>query len=120
MSDTVYIVSAARTPIGSFQGALASKTAVDLGVIAVKGAMQKVPQLNPESDYDEVFFGNVISANLGQNAARQVALGAGLKNGIVATSVNKVCASAMKSITLVPKPSSVVLQTLLSLVVVNL
>ncbi len=100
MSDTVYIVSAARTPIGSFQGALASKTAVDLGVIAVKGAMQKVPQLNPESDYDEVFFGNVISANLGQNAARQVALGAGLKNGIVATSVNKVCASAMKSIIL--------------------
>lgn len=100
MSENVYIIATSRTPIGSFQGSLSSKTAVDLGVAAVKGAMAKVPQLNPESDYDEVFFGNVLSANLGQNCARQVALGAGLKQSIVATSINKVCASAMKSIIL--------------------
>lgn len=100
MSNNVYIVSAKRTPIGSFQGSLASKTAIDLGAIALKGAMEQVPQLNPDSDYDEIIFGNVLSANLGQAPARQVALAAGLNNSIVATTVNKVCASAMKSIIL--------------------
>lgn len=100
MSDNVYIVSAARTPVGSFQGSLSSKTAVELGAAAVKGALAKVPQLNPASDFDEIIFGNVLSANLGQAPARQVALAAGLDNHIVATTVNKVCASAMKSIIL--------------------
>lgn len=100
MSNNVYIVAASRTPIGSFQGALASKSAVELGSAAVKGAIAKVPQLNPESDFDEIIFGNVLSANLGQAPARQVALGAGLHNHIVDTTVNKVCASSMKCIIL--------------------
>lgn len=100
MSDNVYIVSSCRTPVGSFLGSLASKTAVELGSAAVKGAIAKVPQLNPESDFDEIIFGNVLSANLGQAPARQVAIGAGLHNHIVASTVNKVCASALKSIIL--------------------
>ena len=90
MSDNVYIVSSCRTPVGSFLGSLASKTAVELGTAAVKGAIEKVPQLNPETDFDEIIFGNVLSANLGQAPARQVALGAGLHNHIVDTTVNKV------------------------------
>ncbi|QLL34786.1 hypothetical protein HG536_0H01610 [Torulaspora globosa] len=100
MSGNVYIVAAARTPVGSFQGSLSSKTAVELGTAAVKGALAKVPQLNPATDFDEIIFGNVLSANLGQAPARQVALAAGLDNHIVATTVNKVCASALKSIIL--------------------
>lgn len=98
MSDNVYIVSASRTPIGSFQGSLSAKTAVELGSIAVRSAMDKVPQLDPSRDYDEIIYGNVLSGNLGQAPARQVALGAGLSNHIVASTVNKVCASAMKAI----------------------
>lgn len=100
MSDNVYVVSAARTPVGSFQGSLSAKTAIELGAAAVQGAIAKVPQLNPAQDFDEIIFGNVLSANLGQAPARQVALTAGLGNHIVATTVNKVCASAMKSIIL--------------------
>lgn len=100
MSGNVYIVSAARTPIGSFQGSLSSKTAIELGAAAVKGALAKVPELNPATDFDEIIFGNVLSANLGQAPARQVALAAGLDNHVVATTVNKVCASALKSIIL--------------------
>ncbi|SPO02281.1 probable acetoacetyl-CoA thiolase [Cephalotrichum gorgonifer] len=93
----VYIVSAARTPIGSFLGSLSSLTAVQLGSHAVKGALERVPQLKPE-DVDEVFFGNVLSANLGQAPARQVALGAGLANTVPCTTIGKVCASGMKAI----------------------
>ncbi|CCE62336.1 hypothetical protein TPHA_0C01800 [Tetrapisispora phaffii CBS 4417] len=100
MSNKVYIVSTARTPIGSFQGALSAKTAVELGAIAVKGAFAKVPSIDVTKDVDEIFFGNVLTANNGQNPARQVALNAGLDNHIVATTVNKVCASGMKSIIL--------------------
>ncbi|CAB4255157.1 similar to Saccharomyces cerevisiae YPL028W ERG10 Acetyl-CoA C-acetyltransferase (acetoacetyl-CoA thiolase) [Maudiozyma barnettii] len=100
MSNNVYIVAATRTPIGAFQGSLSSKTAVELGSIAVKGALERVPQLNPASDFDEIIYGNVLSANLGQNPARQVALGAGVSNTIVASTVNKVCASAMKAVIL--------------------
>lgn len=100
MSDNVYIVSSSRTPVGSFLGSLASKSAVELGTAAVRDAIAKVPQLNPETDFDEIIFGNVLSANLGQAPARQVALGAGLHNHIVDTTVNKVCASALKSIIL--------------------
>ncbi|CAR25557.1 hypothetical protein ZYGR_0A01220 [Zygosaccharomyces rouxii] len=100
MSDNVYVVASCRTPVGSFQGSLASKTAIELGTAAVKGAISKVPQLKPETDYDEIIFGNVLSANSGQAPARQVALGAGLHNHIVDTTVNKVCASALRSIIL--------------------
>ena len=100
MSQNVYIVSTARTPIGSFQGSLSSKTAVELGAVALKGALAKVPELDASKDFDEIIFGNVLSANLGQAPARQVALAAGLGNHIVASTVNKVCASAMKAIIL--------------------
>ncbi|RPA86711.1 thiolase [Ascobolus immersus RN42] len=96
---TVYIVSASRTPLGGFQGSLASLDAVKLGSHAIKGALARVPELKPEN-VDEVFFGNVLSANLGQNPARQCALGAGLPNTTIATTVNKVCASALKAIIL--------------------
>ncbi|KAL2111499.1 hypothetical protein VUR80DRAFT_9919 [Thermomyces stellatus] len=93
----VYIVSAVRTPIGSFLGSLSSLSAVQLGSHAIKGALDRVPQVKPE-DVDEVFFGNVLSANLGQAPARQCALGAGLPDTVPCTTVGKVCASGMKSI----------------------
>ncbi|KAF3920864.1 hypothetical protein ABW21_db0203814 [Orbilia brochopaga] len=96
---TVYIVSTSRTPIGGFQGSLASLSAIQLGSHAIKTALAKVPSIKPE-DVEEVFFGNVLSAGLGQNPARQCALGAGLSENVVATSVNKVCASGMKAIIL--------------------
>jgi acetyl-CoA C-acetyltransferase len=92
----VYIVSAVRTPIGSFGGALASLTATELGSIAIKGAVEKAG-IKPEL-VEEVIMGNVISANLGQNPARQAALGAGLPHQVRCSSVNKVCASGAKAI----------------------
>jgi acetyl-CoA C-acetyltransferase len=92
----VYIVSAVRTPIGSFGGSLASLSATQLGAIAVKGAINKIG-LDPNL-IQEVFFGNVISAGLGQAPATQVAVGAGLGYNIPCTLVNKVCASGMKAI----------------------
>ena len=87
----VVIVSAVRTPIGSFGGSLASVLAVKLGAIAVKGALAKI-NLDPKH-VQEVFFGNVISSGLGQAPATQVAVGAGLGYNIPCTLVNKVCAS---------------------------
>ncbi|KAF8978873.1 erg10, acetyl-CoA C-acetyltransferase [Entomortierella lignicola] len=98
MSNSVYIAAVARTPIGSFNGSLASFSATDLGVIAVKGALQKV-NISPEQ-VEELYFGNVLSAGLGQNPARQVALGAGLPKSTISTTVNKVCASSMKAVML--------------------
>ncbi|KAL2125071.1 hypothetical protein VTJ04DRAFT_1436 [Mycothermus thermophilus] len=95
----VYIVSAARTPIGSFLGQLSGLTATQLGSHAIKAAVERVPQIKPE-DVEEVFFGNVLSANLGQAPARQCALGAGLSEKVVCTTVNKVCASGLKAIIL--------------------
>ncbi|KAG0288632.1 erg10, acetyl-CoA C-acetyltransferase [Linnemannia gamsii] len=97
-TNTVYIAAIARTPIGSFNGSLASFTAVQLGSLAVKGALKKV-DIKPEQ-VDEIYFGNVLSAGLGQNPARQVALGAGLPQTTVSTTVNKVCASSMKAVML--------------------
>jgi acetyl-CoA C-acetyltransferase len=94
----VYIVSAVRTPIGSFGGSLASLTAVQLGAIAVKRAIEKA-NVDPKL-IQEVFIGNVLSAGLGQAPATQVAAGAGLGFEIPCTIVNKVCASGMKAITL--------------------
>jgi acetyl-CoA C-acetyltransferase len=94
----VYIVSAVRTPIGSFMGSLASIPAVKLGSAAVKASMERIG-LDPHQ-VDEVYFGNVISAGLGQAPATQVAVGAGLGYNVPCTLVNKVCASGMKSIML--------------------
>ncbi|WYZ44298.1 hypothetical protein EsH8_VII_000734 [Colletotrichum jinshuiense] len=95
----VYIVSVARTPVGSFLGSLSSLSATQLGSHAIKAAVERVPQIKPE-DVEEIFYGNVLSANLGQAPARQCAIGAGLSQGVVATTVNKVCASGMKAIIL--------------------
>ena len=94
----VYIVSAVRTPIGSFGGSLSSLSAVKLGSIAVKGALEKI-KLDPKH-IQEVFFGNVISSGLAQAPATQVAVGAGLGYNIPCTLVNKVCASGMKAMML--------------------
>ena len=94
----VYIVSAVRTPIGSFGGSLSSLTAVQLGAIAVKGALQKAGI--DASHVQEVFIGNVIAAGLGQAPATQVAAAAGLGFNIPCTLVNKVCASGMKAVML--------------------
>ncbi|KAI1441470.1 acetyl-CoA acetyltransferase [Annulohypoxylon stygium] len=96
---TVYIVSAARTPVGSFLGTLSSLSATQLGSHAIKAAIERVPQIQPK-DVEEVFFGNVLSANLGQAPARQCAIGAGIPNSVVCTGVNKVCASGLKAIIL--------------------
>ena len=94
----VYIVSAVRTPVGSFGGSLASVSAVKLGATAVKGAINKIG-LDPKH-IQELFIGNVITAGLGQAPATQVAVGAGLGYNIPCTIVNKVCASGMKAIML--------------------
>ncbi|MGB3589245.1 MAG: acetyl-CoA C-acyltransferase [Tunicatimonas sp.] len=93
--NTVYIVSAVRTPIGSFGGSLASINATELGTAAIRGAIQSA-QIS-ESEVEEVLMGNVVSANLGQAPARQAALGAGIPNTVPCTTVNKVCASGMKA-----------------------
>ncbi|MGB4959537.1 MAG: thiolase family protein [Saprospiraceae bacterium] len=92
----VFIVSVARTPIGSFGGSIASIAATDLGSVAVKGALSKT-SLEP-GQIQEIFMGQVVQANAGQAPARQVALLAGLPDATPATTVNKVCASGMKSI----------------------
>lgn len=92
----VYIVSAVRTPIGSFGGSLAEISATKLGSIAIKGALKKAGI--DAKEVNEVFMGNVISANLGQAPARQAAIGAGLGTNVPCTTVNKVCASGMKAV----------------------
>lgn len=94
----VYIISAVRTPIGSFGGSLSKVSATALGSTAIKGAIEKA-NISPEN-IDEVFMGNVVSANLGQAPARQAALGAGVPKNVPCTTVNKVCASGMKAIML--------------------
>src|SRR5690606_364176 len=96
MNKRVVIVSAARTPIGSFMGALSTVPAPKLGAIAIKGALEKI-NLKPEL-VDEVIMGNVVQAGNGQAPARQAALFAGLSQEVPATTVNKVCASGMKAI----------------------
>lgn len=106
----VYIAAVARTPIGGFNGSLASFTAPELGSKAIEGikkspksyglyhyyiAAVKKSGIAPQS-VQEVFFGNVLTANVGQNPARQAALGAGLPKSVPCTTINKVCASGMK------------------------
>ena len=96
MSKEVFIVSAVRTPIGSFGGSLSALSATQLGAIAIKGAIEKI-KLDP-SIVEEVIMGSVIQAGLGQAPARQASKAAGLPDKVIATTVNKVCASGMKTI----------------------
>lgn len=96
MNKKVVIVSAVRTPIGSFMGALSSVPATKLGAAAIKGALNKI-NLDPKL-VDEVLMGNVVQAGNGQAPARQAALYAGLSESVACTTVNKVCASGMKAV----------------------
>ena len=96
MNKTVYIVSAVRTPMGSFGGALKDVPATQLGATAIKAAIEKAG-IQPDV-VDEVLMGCVIQANLGQAPARQASKHAGLPDKVVATTINKVCASGMKAI----------------------
>ena len=94
----VYIISAVRTPIGSFGGALSSLTATQLGAAAIKAAMEKA-KLDPK-EVQEVYMGNVLSANIGQAPVTQASIWAGIPNTVPGTTINKVCASGMKAIML--------------------
>jgi len=96
MSKKVVIVSAVRTPIGSFMGALSTVPAPHLGAAAIKGALDKI-NLDPKL-VDEVIMGNVVQAGVGQAPARQASRLAGLPDSVIATTVNKVCASGMKAV----------------------
>ncbi len=100
MSDfkEVYIVSAVRTPIGSFGGALSTISATQLGAHAIKAALEKI-KLDPK-EVQEVYMGNVLTANLGQAPVTQASIYAGIPNTVPGTTVNKVCASGMKAIML--------------------
>jgi acetyl-CoA C-acetyltransferase len=94
-TDPIVILSYARTPMGSFQGALSGASATELGATAVKAAVERAG-ISGE-DVDKVFMGNVLSAGLGQAPARQAALGAGLPKSTEAVTVNKVCGSGMQA-----------------------
>lgn len=98
MKKEICIVAASRTPIGSFGGSLKSLTATQLGSFAIKGALNQI-NLDPNM-VDEVIMGVVLQAGLGQAPARQAALNAGLPKSVVTNTINKVCASGMKAITL--------------------
>lgn len=98
MNKEVYIVSAVRTPMGSFGGALSTVPATKLGAVAIKGAIDKAG-IGAEV-VEEVFMGNVLQANLGQAPARQAAIFAGISDNVPCTTVNKVCASGMKALSL--------------------
>ena len=94
----VVIVSAVRTPMGSFGGSLSTVSATQLGATAIKGALEKI-NLDP-NEIEEVYMGNVLQANLGQAPAKQAAIFAGISENTPCTTVNKVCASGMKAISL--------------------
>lgn len=96
--EKVYVVAGQRTPIGKFNGQLASKSAVELGAIAIKAVVKKA-QIDPEK-IDQVLMGNVIQAGTGQNPARQAAMAAGLGEQVPAITINDVCASGLSSINL--------------------
>jgi acetyl-CoA C-acetyltransferase len=96
MSADVVILSAARTPMGGFQGELSSKTAPELGAVAVRAAVERAG-IAPE-DVGETLMGNVLSAGLGQAPARQASLGAGIPNTVPCTTISKVCGSGMKAV----------------------
>ncbi|KAL7409724.1 Thiolase, N-terminal domain-containing protein [Mrakia frigida] len=96
--ETIYILGGARTPIGSLNGTLKAVSAVELGATAVRAAIERSGI--PASAVEEIYMGQVIQAGVGQSPARQVALAAGLEESADATTINKVCASGMKAITL--------------------
>src|SRR6185436_7812151 len=96
--DNPVILGACRTPIGKFQGSLAPLKATELGALAVKEAVRRAG-VAPES-VQEVIMGNVLSAGLGQNPARQAALGGGISNRVGAVTINKVCGSGLKAVML--------------------
>ena len=98
MQDPIAIVSAARTPIGAFQGSLSPLAATRLGAIAIGAALDRV-DIDPDS-VDEVLMGNVLAAGLGQNPARQAALGAELPNAVPCATISKVCGSGMRALML--------------------
>src|SRR5258706_11903879 len=97
MKDIV-IISAVRTPIGKFQGSLKSMTAPQLGALVVKAAVERAGIAREQ--IDEVIMGNVVSAGLGQNPARQAALRGGLLPDVAAMTINKVCGSGLKAVAL--------------------
>lgn len=99
MTKRVVIVGAKRTPTGSLGGALAATSAPELGAVAIAAALKQANNLDPKL-VDEVYFGNVIQAGVGQAPARQAALGAGLPPSVCCTTVNKVCASGLKAVSL--------------------
>ncbi|HAZ40525.1 MAG TPA: acetyl-CoA C-acyltransferase, partial [Exiguobacterium sp.] len=96
MSEAVVIVSATRTAIGNFNGSLKDVKATELGATVIRAALEKVGVAGDH--VDEVFFGNVLSAGLGQNPARQAALAAGLPETCPAMTVNKVCGSGLSAV----------------------
>src|SRR5215510_13503194 len=98
MPNEVYLSGAVRTPIGTFCGAFESVSAPVLGSTVAKAALNRAKL--PADQVDEVIFGNVVSAGLGQNVARQVTIGAVLSPSVGATSVNKVCGSGLKAVML--------------------
>jgi acetyl-CoA C-acetyltransferase len=98
MLKSVYVAGGVRTPFGAFNGALATLTAPELGSIAIRAALQKAG-VDPK-DVDEVLFGNVIGAGIGQNPARQASLGAGIGVEVGATTINKVCGSSLRAVIL--------------------
>jgi len=98
MSKSVYLAGAVRSAIGGFSGALASVSAPALGSLVSKAALGRAGV--PVAEVDEVVFGNVVGAGLGQNVARQVSIGAGLSEAVNATTVNKVCGSGLKAVML--------------------
>src|SRR5450755_4431915 len=94
--EEVVIVSAVRTPIGRFQGSLSDFTAPQLGSLVVREAVKRAG-IDPNT-IDECIMGNVVSAGLGQNPARQAALGGGLHDSVSAVTINKVCGSGLKAV----------------------
>src|SRR5260221_14079598 len=94
--EPIFIVSAARTPIGAFSGSLAQLRAPELGAIAIKGALARA-KLAPES-IEEVFMGNVLTGGIGQAPARQALIFSGIPNTVPATTVGKVCGSGLQAI----------------------
>jgi len=96
MSNEILLAGGVRTPIGSFGGAISAVPAPVLGSTAIKGAIRRAAV--PADQIDEVIFGNVLSAGLGQNVGRQAAIGAGLSPAVGATTVNKVCGSSLKAV----------------------
>ncbi len=99
MSNQIYIISAVRTPMGAFGGALAKVSATDLGAVAIEQAVKKA-QIDKDK-IETIVMGNVLSANLGQAPARQASMAAGLPENVCATTINKVCASGMKAISVI-------------------